>query len=486
MGKVKWSDGTEFESIEEVQKALDAGIIQKHDVVGTSPGMQVPHGIAFNQNIGGLFTRPGAEEGMYSTIVQPSGSAFLSELFRGVSQITDPEYDILSGVKALVGNPPANGCAPAPKAGTAKLCTLRSKFGEAYIETDQGQLNKMGGYINRADIDRRLLNLAGMGNPFMPDALKMARNINTPLGLAYLRLYVSILREIMRVLMVGNYPAASGIFAAEFNGFDQLIIENPIDVEGNICSAASAKVINWQNTAITGSVGGGSLVDYVAGLMHFVMRLQEDTELPTQGAMLMHPDLFYAITRMWPCSYLTNQCNVANVATNSNTNFVDSAEAIRMRDEMFNGSFLWANGIQVPVIQTTAVAQTAFGAGFSTSIYYVPMYALGEKVTYIEGFDQGNAAIQEFLNAGAYTHYRPYNGGFYAMTERQTDFCIEHKYGFQPRLVMRTPWLAWRIININYSLPGFLYSRDFNPSGQYHANGGRYFNNPPYYNPSSI
>lgn len=486
MGKIKWIDGTEFDSVDDVQKALDAGIIQKHDVVGTSPGMQVPHGIAFNQNIGGLFTRPGAEEGMYSTVVQPSSSNFLAELFRGVSRISDPEYDILSGVKALVGSTAANGCAPAPKAGTAKLCTLRSKFGEAYIETDQGQLNKMGGYINRGDVDRRLLNFAGLGNPLMPEPMRMAQNINTPLGLAYMRLYTSILREFMRVFFTGNYPAASGIFTTEFNGLDQLIIENPIDVEGNICSAASAKIVNWNNTAIGGSVSGGSLVDYIAGLMHYNVQLQQDTELPTQGVMIMHPDLFYAITRMWPCSYLTNQCNVVNTSTNSNTNFVDSGDAIEMRDTMFNGSFLWVNGQQVPVIQTTAVAQTAFGAGFSTSIYYVPIYALGEKVTYIEGFDQGNPAIQEFLNAGAYTHYRYYNGGFYAMTERQTDFCIEHKYSFQPRLIMRTPWMAWRMLNVNYSLPGFLYSRDFNPSGQYHFDGGRYFNSPPYYNPNSI
>jgi hypothetical protein len=478
--------GMEFDTVEEVQKAMDKGLIQKHDVVGTSPGMQVPHGIAYNQNIGGLFTRPGADPDMFGTIVVPTGAQLLAELFMGVNIYTDPEYDVLSGVKALVGTTAVNGCSPAPKAGDAKLCTLRAKFGEAYIETDQGQLNKAGGYINLADTDRRLLNLAGMNNPLMPEPMRAAQNINTPLGLAYMRLYVSIIREFMRVLFTGNYGSSSGIWTKEFNGFDQLIIENPTDVEGNICTAASAKVFNWNNQPVNGSVGGASLVDIMTALLHYVTRLQEDTELPAQGVLVMHNDLFYALTAIWPCSYLTNQCNVVNTATSSSTQFVSGKEQTDMRDEMRSGSFLWANGQRIPVVQSTGISQTAFGAGFSTSIYFIPMYALGKKVTYIEGFDQNNPAIRQILEAGAYTHYRAFNGGFYAMTERQTDFCWEHKYSLQPRLIMRTPWLAFRIQNVNYTMPGFLYSRDWNPSGAYHANGGRYYNNPPYYNPNSI
>lgn len=484
MGKIVY-DGIEFESVEDVKKAMDAGVIQKHDVTQPSPGMQVPHGTAFNQNIGGLFTRPGADPDMYSTIVAPSGIRMLEELFLGTSVQTNPEYDVLSGVKTIEGSTAVNGCSPAPKPGDAKLCTLRSAFGEAYIETKQGQLNKMGGRINLADTDRRLLNLAGMNNRMLPDPMRIAGNINTPLGLAYLTMYQTILREFMRVLFTGNYGSSSGIFTKEFNGFDNLIIENPVDVTGNTCAAASATIINWNNQPVSGSVGGASLVDIISGLIHFITRLQEDTELPAIGALKMHDDLFYALTAIWPCSYLTNQCNVVNTAASSSTQFVSGKEQTDMRDAMRTDSFLWVNGMQVPVVQTTAISQTAFGAGFSTTIYYVPYYALGKKVTYIEGFDQANTDIQQFVEASM-ALYRTFNGGFYAMSPLQTRFCIEHMFGFQPRLVMRTPWLAFRIQNVNYTMPGFLYSRDWNPSGAYHKNGGRYFNDLPYWNPNSI
>ena len=39
--------------------------------------------------------------------------------------------------------------------------------------------------------------------------------------------------------------------------------------------------------------------------------------------------MFYEVTEVWPCAYLTYRCT--NIAT-GNTAFVDSTEAIRMRD----------------------------------------------------------------------------------------------------------------------------------------------------------
>jgi hypothetical protein len=477
-------DGMEFDTVEDVVKAKEAGLIQKHDVLGTSPDMQMPHGQAQNQNVGGLFTRPGAEQDMYHTIVQPTGGEFLSRLYRGTTVITDPEYDVLSGVKALVGSAPDDGCGPAPKAGVAKLCTLRSAFGEAYIETDQGQLNKMGGYLNRADMDRTLRNAIATNNAFLPEPLRSAGNINTPLGLAYMRLYTALLRELMRVLFTGNYGTKAGIFSREFNGFDQLIIENPTDVEGNICGAASSKVISFNNQPVGGSVNGVDLVEYISGLMHFMMRLSEDTGLPFAGEIAMPNDMFWVLTSVWPCSYLTNNCNVVN--NDGQRVIVTGGEQAKMRDDMRTGNFLWVNGVRVPVVLTNAITQTAYGAGYSSSIYFIPTIALGEQVTYLEGFDQFNPAIRGFVEAGANTHYRAHNGGLYAMTERQSDFCIEHKFGIQPRLVMRTPWLAWRIENVNYTMPGYLYSRDWNPSGIYHKNGGRYYNDLPDYANGSI
>lgn len=476
--------GYEFDTVEDVKKAVDAGLIQKHDVTQTSPNMQVPHGIAFDQNIGGLFTRPGADPDMFSTIVVPTGARLLAELFLRTTVELNPEFDMLTGVKALEGSPAANGCSPAPKSGDAKLGTFRSAFGEAYIETEQGQLNKMGGRVNLADTDRRLVNLAGMGNPLMPEPLQMAQNINTPLGLSYMKMYVTILREFMRVLFTGNYGSPSGIFTKEFNGFDNLIIENPIDVMGNTIAAASAKIVNWNNVAASGLNGAYNLVDYIAGLMHYVERLSDDTELPMQGVIAMDPDLFWVITQFWPCSYLTNQCAVTD--GNGQRVIVTGGEQTTMRDQMRTGSFLWVNGKQVAVVQSSAIPKTAFGSGFSSEILFIPMYALGRKVTYLEGFDQFNTSIQQFVNLAPGTRYRTFNGGFYAMTDLQTRFCIEHMLGFQPRLIMRTPQFAWRITNVNFTMPGFLYSRDWNPSGPYHANGGRYFSDLPYYNPNSI
>lgn len=484
MGKVIYQ-GVEFESLEDVKKAVDMGIVQKHDVVGTSPNAQVPHGLWYDQNIGGLFTRPGAEPGMYSTTVMPSNLAFLSRLFRGVTNIVNPEYDVLSGFKDLTGTAADSFCHPGMKAGNAKLCTLRSAFGEFKIETDQESVIKAGGRVNRADLDRNLVNMLPM-IPLLPDVIGRARNLNSPLGLAMVKTAVAIIREWTRVLFTGNYGTKSRAFISEFNGFDQLLIENPTDVTGATCAAASSVVFNWNNTDVAGSVNGDDLVTVLSGIMHLLEGLSGDTELPATWDILVDRDLFWLITAMWPCSYLTNGCAVTTDGGERLN--VGAAEQIAMRDEMRRGSFLWINGKRQSVATFTSIARTAVGAGFSSPLYIVPMTAMGEQVTFLEAFDENNPGIREMLTefAGLGMEIKPMSGGLWAHTYRRSDYCIEHMFAAQPRLICRTPWLGARIEAINYHMPAYLYSRDSNPSGIYHKNGGRYYNDLPAYAEGSI
>ena len=70
--------------------------------------------------------------------------------------------------------------------------------------------------------------------------------------------------------------------------------------------------------------------------------------------------MFYEITEVWPCAYLTYRCT--NIAT-GNTAFVDSAEAIRLRDEMRGnvydrtGQYLLIDGVRVPVVLDDGIAE---------------------------------------------------------------------------------------------------------------------------------
>jgi hypothetical protein len=196
---------------------------------------------------------------------------------------------------------------------------------------------------------------------------------------------------------------------------------------------------------------------------------------PEQPGRLAWWAAFWALTTVWPCSYLTNGCQVEDTTTGRVN--VSGTEQVQMRDSMRTGKFLWVNGRQVPVYLEDGIEQTTEGPGLSTSIRFIPFFAGGRRVTYIEAFDQQNTRIQQFLNAAAVNNYRTSNGGLWAMTHRQTGFCYELLFAAQPRLVARTPFLGARIENLVYKLTHG-YPRAADPSDPYHLNGGRYVSSP--------
>lgn len=467
------------------QKMLDADLdILKHDTVGSSPGIQTPHGLFQNQNVAGLFSRPGAEPDAYSAMVMPTGGQLLSDLYGGTSNIINPEYDIITGVKAGKGSNAVNFCSPGPKAGEAKLCTQRAQFGEIKMDLDQVNLMKTGGRINRADMDVRIINNPALF-PLAPDVLRRANNPNTTLGLSLMRTAVHLQRVLLRVLFHGSLSNTGSNaelgFIKEFDGFDQKIKTGHRDLETNdTCEAADSLIVNWGNADIAASVGGATIVDTIAGIVYYLMALAEDSNMsPVTWKMAMHRDLFWRLTALWPCSYLTNGCTVSSSAGQSLN--VDAPMQVQMRDEMRNGKFLWVNGIKFPVEPLSAIEQTTLGQGFSSPIYFIPITALGGQVTKLEGFDLNNADIQEFLGFYPNLPITIMNSGLYMMGSRVTDACVEGWLASELRLVMRTPWLAARIENINYALPGKIYTRDAFPGGAYHKNGGRYYSAPPTY-----
>ena len=468
--------GVKFDTMEEVAKAVEMGVIEKHDVLDSSPHIQPAHGLWHDANLGGLFSGAGAESDVFHTVVRPTSTGFLSQLMRGTTTIQNPLYDVLSGVRAINGTAAADACSQAPKAGEAKLCTLTSTFGEINVETEQGSLVKMGGRLDRADVDRRLVNQFMFNSAFLPEVVTPT-NLNTTGGLAMFTMAVTIERELMRTLFTGVAGTAAGIFTDEFNGFDSLLVANPVDHRGNTCSAASSTIVDWSDTDVTGSVNGADIVETMGGVLHHLTTLADTTALGASWVIAMDRDLFYRLTEIWPCSYLTDGCSVTN-ANGERVN-VDAQAQVRMRDEMRTGSYLWVMGRQFPVLQVdgSIIERTAVGTGFSSSIYIIPMTALGRQVTYLEAFDLNNSDINNFVDlGGGMAHYRTMNNGLYAMTTRQSDFCIEYHFNAQPRLVCRTPWLGARIESVNYTLPDFAWSRVATPGVQYHLNGGAYYN----------
>lgn len=285
------------------QKMLDEGlIIEKHDTVGSSPGVQTPHGLFQNQNVGGLFTRPGAEPDIYAAFAMPTGGQLLADLYNGVSESVyeNPEYDIITGVKDGSGSNATDFCSPGPKAGFTKLCTTRSQFGKFKMDFDQVNLMDTGNRINRADVDYRIINNPALF-PLAPDVLRRAQNPNTVLGLQLMRMAVHIARAFPRVIVHGNKSNTGSNaelgFIQEFDGFDNLIKTGHTDIEtGDTCPRADSLIVNWNNTDVAGTVNGADIVETVAGILYYLMGLAEDSGLaPVSWKLVMHRDLFFKL-----------------------------------------------------------------------------------------------------------------------------------------------------------------------------------------------
>lgn len=471
--------GVEFTS-EQFQKMLDGGMVgEKNDTVQTT-FMQVPHGYSQQWTSppeGGLFTRPGVRPDVFSAIPAVV-TGLLAMLWAGVTDEVTPEYDIITGQFAGDGTNPTSFCGTAPTAGDMKVGTHRSQFGEFFMSTEKITLNKAGGRVNTGDMDRTLINqIAGM-HPLMPDILGNP-NINSEAGLAIYRFIIHALRVWSRTMFSGNLTLSNANteigFIKEFDGLDRLIKTGYIDLEsGNAIPAADSIIEDFASVDATNPAN--DIVGLIANMDYRLMDLARRTGLdPLNYGLAMRPDLFFALTAVWPCSYLTNNCGVESTTTGRVV--VNGSEQVQMRDAMRNGNFLWVNGKMVPVFLEDGVEQIVEGLGFDTTIYFVPLFAGGRKVTYMEGFNQENTRISEFRNMAGINNYRTSNGGLWALTNQQTGFCYEVLFAAQPRLVMRTPFLAGRIENVNYHL-SYGYSRSPYPDEPYFVNGGRYTSNP--------
>lgn len=450
--------------------------ILKHDISGSTSNTQLPHGPTYaGLPNAGLFSRPGSRLEMFGTNIAPVG--LMDFLPIKSSVLTNPQYDILTGFTGARGTNANNMCETGARAGLAKICTQTAQFGEFKMTTDPIIINKAGARINVADGDRKLMNPQNLP-AYLPDVLKQTRNINSVDWFQLYAMGIQAMRVMETVVFNGNHtqtPAQAELgFIREFAGLDLLIKTGHVDaISGNACAAVDSIVDDWGDAAYTATVEGDTIVQRIALIFHALMTNAKNMGLlPVQWALVMYDDLFFALTRVWPCLDMLAGCSVvingANINSSSN---IDGATQRKMQDEMYNGQFLWIDGNRVPVITSQGVPLENAGGGFSSTIYFVPLTVLGGyEVLYIEGFDQGNPEIMSANSLVGADDYRAMNGGFWAMTYSRTHFCKEYTIASQPRLLLETPFLAARLDGVNFSLNH--YSRQFRPSDPYWVDGG--------------
>lgn len=448
--------------------------------VSGTPNTNYAHGV------GGLFSDPALERDIYSAIIAAPFSGLQHALPVRGTTVENPLDGIITGVTDTTGSEPNGVCDDPPTAGLVKLCEHAFVLGRFSRQTPVYDISRGTRFANRGEhrdfqIFGGPASASGNMGGFAPQSLPLElRNAaNTEVGKIMLAYVVAWARDFARKIYTGN-PATGNTAGGghkEFYGLNILINTGYRDaVTGTACPAADSIVRNY-NAQVRANPSG--IVEAVTSTYFELMTKAAMANLaPVEWVLTMPLSLFYELTRIWPCSYLTDGCTL----TTNQTAFVDTGDQVRMRDEMRGdlnkreGQFLWILGRKVPVVLDDAIPLAGGANGiYTASMYFVPLTVLGgQPVTYLEYMDYNAIGVEDGIRAMAPTGFFRItdNGRFLMVVKAPNNLCVQI-YGLtEPRLKLLTPYLAARIDNIGFAvLPNMASGFPDQPS--FFRDGGR-------------
>lgn len=407
---------------------------------------------------GGLWDEAGLRQQVINAMGLTSGG-LAARLPAQETDEDNPIIALITGVGDDDGDEADGVCDDPPSAGLLSACRITAPLGRFSRQSKSYDIDSFGRRSNRGVWkDLRILggaSAAGQANvPSLPGAGNVADIMRANTATAMFEVGVAMSRLMGRKTYTGNPTNnTSGGGYREFKGLELLVNTGYTDaISGSTaCPAVDSVVVDFDGD-ITGE---GDIVGNIAATY---LELKQRAALmglePVTWAIAMRGDLFYALTAVWPCSYLTNGCaGVTGLSVNAN-------DQIALRDRMRSGSFLLIDGDQVEVVIDPNIPMTqpdavATPLAYSSDIYFVPLTVLGRiPVTFWEFLDYDMAggamdAARLFDYAG---HFRASdNGRFLWHSKPPVNFCVQVVVKTEPRLMMLAPHLAARITGLSYS-----------------------------------
>lgn len=461
------------------ERLADA-LLTRHKTVPSS----TPTGV-YGHGSGGLFNHPALERPLFSAMPLPlSGLQSLLPVYP--STTTNPLYGIITGQTATSGSEPDGVCDDPPVHGVLKLCEHSFPFGRQSRQTKVYSIDRFGERLNRGEhFDLQMYGGMPPSNaPAIPDPSSFAQSVNSDIAKELFQFAVGWSRDFAREFYTGNPTNNTANGGRQyFYGLDYLINTGYRDaVTGMACIAADSKIVDFGSVVV--NTNGTLVVQYITAIYHYLQRLARQVGLdPVTWNIVMPAELFYAITSIWPCAYLTTGCQAIG---NNSQQQVDAGDITSMRDQMRTGKYLMIDGVRVSVVEDDAITVTESGGVSLSQIYFVPMTVLGRMpVTYLEYFDYDAPngtmeAARMFASDGMF--YTSDGGAFLWHKKPPTNLCVQMVAYTRPRLLLLTPYLAARLYNVGYTT--LIHERDWDTSGTYFYNGGKTVGDTfPFYSP---
>lgn len=359
---------------------------------------------------------------------------------------------------------PAGQCDTCP-GGTMQGCTLTAQFGHVCRGSDEISITRVMQFINRGETTPLTL----LGDILGPGGLSKMPNTPTEwlevvTRSEMVKIAILIQRWIMRMTWRGD-PAHNNVGGGyqEFPGLEMLVGTGKVDaLTGTTCPSMDSLVMDFGFTDVAGLNGGNDIVAYIS-MMEYYTRHNADRMglMPVNWVLAIRPELWYELTSIWPCRYLTDRCHTATDATGTVVSVNDNT-AVLLRDQMREGNYLMVNGRRIPVVQCDGIRElhsdaarpdfnANLGAGeYASDIYYLPLTVRGGmSVLYWEHLDYSKADPQIALTRSSNDFWTD-GGRFLWDVERQRG-CYKMNAALDPRIVLRTPHVAARLDNVKYT-----------------------------------
>lgn len=423
---------------------------------------------------GGIFTVAGMEPDVITTHIRPMGLGAQLPVF--ANNIDDPRYGFITGFSATTGSEATNPCDDAPK-GYMKGGTLTAAFGRVMRQTETIEIDKLLHEQRGASTNLRLMGeMLGMGN-MNPAGMNQAQLLNLVVHAEMVGVGVQLERKLSTMLWQGtpaNNTAGGGY--KEFPGLDNQIATGQVDAETNVAMpAADSLIYDFNYNLVEGNTL--DIVEYVSYMEFYLRDIAVRTGLaPVTWAITMRPELWFELSAVWPCRYLTHRCDNG---AGSNPVVINDNVNVQMRDAMRAGMYIDINGNRYPVVtddgifEHTNITNGNVPAGFyASSINFVPLRVRGNfPSTYWEHIDYRGVQAQ-LAPMGAGARNAPFwtSEGRFLWVYRDNGYCFDLQAKVEPRVVLRTPHLAGKIQNVLYS--PLTHLRSSQPDSPYFANGG--------------
>lgn len=429
---------------------------EKNNPSGTTPTSNPLYG-PYQSGAGyGTFSYPGIRPDMYSAFQRPRTLARLLGVKPSV--IANDKIGIMTGVTDASGTNPADFCGTAVTAGQLKRCVQNYVFGDVMWKTQVNNVAKMGLYVDYADMNKRLANLAESQNPFIPDimqTLDISNRDGLQLANELFNIGVALERYLEIVLVRGNSTLGNAStqlgFIREFNGLERQVITGRRDFDTNaLCPAADSQVISWGG-AVDATISGRTfvqvIVDTIYGLNDIATRVGMDG---VTWAIVMPMRMFRPLTYVWSCQYWTYACQNASA---SNPNYTNGQDVRMLQLAMQAGYYLLVDGKEIPVIFSDGIRETrALGNTYTADeIFIIPVDWNGQQLLNLYYKPMDNPDAVAFANFDGNSNIVGINNGMFLYTTNRQNFCYEHVFAGELRVILEAPFLAAEITTIQYT-----------------------------------